>query len=67
MPIPGKLEIVLKINEFPVDIETVENNWKHFEVDCNGRIISITIKPKIFKKLEQARENYPQWGAAISG
>jgi hypothetical protein len=67
MPIPGKLEITLKINEFPADVETVENNWKHFEVDCNGRLISITVKPKLFKKLEQAQENYPQWVAAISG
>jgi hypothetical protein len=65
--IPGKLELTIKINEFPNNIKTVENGWKQFEIDCEGRIVSVTVKPKMFKKLEDAQANYPMWVAAIAG
>ncbi|MHC5917268.1 MAG: fertility inhibition FinO-like protein [Nostoc sp.] len=64
--IPGKLEITIKINELPQS-NIVENGWQQFENDCDGRIISITVKPKIWKKLTDAASNYPQWVAAIAG
>ena len=67
MSIPGKLELTIKINEFPADAQTVENGWKQFELDCDGQLISVKVKPKVFKKLEQAQENYPMWVAAIAG
>lgn len=67
MTIPGKLEITIKINEFPAKVETVENGWKAFDIDCDGRIASITVRPKVFKKLEEAQANYPMWVAAIGG
>ncbi|WP_261226790.1 fertility inhibition FinO-like protein [Ancylothrix sp. D3o] len=67
MATAGKLELTIKINEFPDDVKTVENNWKQFEVDCDGKIITITVKPKVFKKLEDAQANYPMWVAAIAG
>ena len=67
MTIPGKLELTIKISEFPEDAQTVENGWKSFEVDCEGRVASITVKPKMFKKLEDAKANYPLWTAAIAG
>lgn len=67
MPTPGKLEIIIKINQFPADVETVENGWKQFHLDCDGQLVRVTIKPKVFKKLEQAQENYPMWLAAITG
>jgi hypothetical protein len=67
MSIPGKLEITIKINEFPTDVQTVENGWKQFELDCDGQIVLVKVKPKVFKKLEQAHENYPMWVAAIAG
>lgn len=63
----GKLELTIKISEFPSDVKTVENGWKSFEIDCDGRIISLTVKPKVFKKLEQAQTDYPMWVAAIAG
>lgn len=43
------------------------NNLKQFEIDCDGRIVSVTVKPKVFKKLEEAQANYPMWVAAIAG
>ncbi|MBD1930144.1 fertility inhibition FinO-like protein [Trichocoleus sp. FACHB-90] len=67
MTTSGKLEITIKISEFPADIKTVENGWKSFEIDCDGRLVSVTVKPKVFKKLEQAQADYPMWVAAIAG
>lgn len=66
MPVSGRLEVTIKISELP-EVKTVENNWKHFEVDCGGRIVSITVKPKIWKKLEEAQANFPMWVGAIAG
>jgi hypothetical protein len=67
MSTPGKLELTIKINEFPADVQTVENGWKQFDLDCDGRLITLKVRPKVFKKLEQAQENYPMWVAAIAG
>ncbi len=66
MPVSGKLEVTIKINELP-NAQTVENNWRHFEIDCDGQIVSITVKPKVWKKLEDAQANFPMWVAAIAG
>ncbi|GAX45953.1 hypothetical protein NIES4075_69740 [Tolypothrix sp. NIES-4075] len=61
----GKLEITIKINELP-QAKTLENGWQQFEVDCDSRIISVTLKPKVWKKLTDAQANYPQWVGAIA-
>lgn len=66
MPVSGKLEVTIKINELP-DAQAVENSWKHFEIDCDGQLVSITVKPKVWKKLEDAQANFPLWVAAIAG
>jgi hypothetical protein len=66
MPTPGKLEITIKINEFPADVRTVENGWREFDLDCDGQLVQVKVKPKVFKKLEQAQENYLTWVAAIA-
>jgi len=66
MPVTGKLEVTVKINELPA-AKTVENGWQFFEVDCDGRLMSITVKPKVWKKLEDAQASYPMWVAAIAG
>ncbi len=67
MPTPGKLELTIKINEMPADVETAENGWKQFHLVCDGQLVRVKVKPKVFKKLEQAQENYPMWIAAIAG
>jgi lipopolysaccharide export LptBFGC system permease protein LptF len=67
MPCPGKMELTLKINEIPADVRTLENGWKQFDIDTGEQIVTVTLKAKMFKKLEQAQENYPQWVAAIAG
>lgn len=67
MPTSGKLELTIKINSFPENVKTVENGWKQFEIDTGEQFITVTVKPKIFKKLEQAQANWPLWVAGITG
>ena len=64
--IQGKLEMTIKITELPQS-QTVENGWQRLEIDCDGRIITMVVKPKVFKKLTDAAANYPQWVGAIAG
>jgi len=67
MSVQGKLEVIIKINELPPIVSKDKNGWITFEVDCDGRLLSATVKPKMFKKLEDAQANFPMWVAAISG
>jgi hypothetical protein len=62
----GKLEVTIKISELPI-AQTVENGWQQFEIDCDGSVVSVTLKPKVWKKLADAQANYPVWVAAITG
>lgn len=64
--VSGKLEITIKINELP-NATAVENGWQHFQIDCDGRIISVTVKPKVWKKLTDAQAKFPEWVGAIAG
>jgi len=66
MTTTGKLELTIKITELP-ETTTGENGWKSFVIDCDGRIVSVTVKPKVWKKLEDAQANFPMWVAAIAG
>ena len=66
MATTGKLELTIKISELP-EVKTVENGLQYFELDCNSRIFSVTIKPKVWKKLTEAQANFPMWVAAITG
>jgi hypothetical protein len=63
--VQGKLDITIKISQMP-NAEQVENSWKKFSVDCDGRVITMKVRPKVFKKLEEAQASYPEWVAAIT-
>jgi len=67
MPTSGKLELTIKINQIPDNVKTIRDGGKEFEVDTGAYIITLTLTPKGFKKLEQAQENYLQWVAVIVG
>jgi hypothetical protein len=68
MPIPGKLEVSLKINKLPDEVITNKHGWKVFKVDGGGgRIVEISLRPRMWTKLEEAQANYPMWVAAITG
>jgi len=66
MSVSGKLEATIKIDELPTPA-TVENGWQHFTIDCDGKEVSITVKPKMWKKLTSAVEQYDSWVAAVRG
>jgi hypothetical protein len=60
--------VTIKINQFPTGVETVENGWKRFTIDCGpGRHVTVKVRPKIWANLENARANWPEWVAAITG
>lgn len=65
-PIPGKVEITLKIKEIP-QAGTNQDKLRFFTVMQNDNCIHVTVKPKAFKKLTDAAEKFPEWIAAISG
>ena len=66
MPTPGKVELTIKISEYP-EVATVQNGWKEFKVEHGGRVFVITVKPSVFQKIDDAKANYPEWVAAIAG
>jgi hypothetical protein len=45
MTTTGKLELTIKINEFP-EPQTIENGWKQFDLDCEGQLVRVKVKPK---------------------
>ena len=49
----GKLEVTIKINKPSNDVETNKDNWKTLELDCDGWVVSVTVKPKA-KNMEEA-------------
>ena len=68
MPIPGKLEVTIKIHELPTEVTTKSSNgWKEFTLDCGGRPVIITVRPRMWLKLEEAQKTYPLWVASITG
>ena len=62
----GRLELTIKINELPTP-RTVENGWQQFDIDCEGTIFTMTVKPKNWNKFATAAQGYPMWVAAIAG
>jgi hypothetical protein len=67
MMTPGKLELTIKINALPTDATTAPNGSKTFGLDCGGRTVTMTLRPKMFAKLEIAARDWSMWVAAISG
>ncbi len=64
--VPGKLEITVKISQLPSP-RVMDDGCKAFDIDCDGQIVVVTVKPKVWRKLEEAQANYPMWIAAITG
>ncbi|AOY84207.2 hypothetical protein BJP36_34030 [Moorena producens JHB] len=64
--ISGRMELTIKINELPT-VKTVKNGWQEFNVDCDGTIFTIKVKPKVWKKITTANEMYSRWVAVITG
>jgi hypothetical protein len=67
MATSGKLELMVKINELPSEVTTNKNGWKVFKIDCGGRLVEISLRPRMWTKIEEASKQWPLWLAAISG
>lgn len=67
MATPGKLEVTIKINQLPTEVATNKNGWKEFRLDCGGRTVQVSLRPRMWNKIEEAAKQWPMWLAAISG
>ncbi len=67
MPMPAKLEVIIKINELPAEVTTNKNGWKEFKLDCGGRIVAVSLRPRMWNKIEEASKQWPLWLATITG
>lgn len=67
MPIAGKLEAIVKFGALPTDVTTDKNGGKTFLIECESRAVCMTLRPKLWKKLEDAARDWPQWVAAVAG
>lgn len=61
----GILEVTVKFSQLPKAVK-LQSGYK-FAVDCDGRRITATVKPKAWNKLLTAAQEYPQWIAALTG
>jgi ProP effector len=65
--ISGKMEILVKIHELPADSKTLRNGWEEFVIDAKGLKVKIAVRPRTWKKLQQANKEYSLWVANIRG
>ncbi|NMF59673.1 fertility inhibition FinO-like protein [Pseudanabaena yagii] len=63
----GNLELIIKIDQVPTNVITHQNGWKSFRIKCDERIVNISVRPKVFKRLEEGTAKYGHWTAEISG
>lgn len=57
----GKLKVTIKINKLPASVQTNKDNWKIFHLDCDDRVVEVSVKPRGWKKLEDGGTNYFMW------
>jgi hypothetical protein len=67
MPIPGKLEITVKINRLPTEVSTDKNGWKVFQVEFGKRSALVRLRPRMWTRLEGAAAAHPAWVAVLTG
>ena len=60
--IEGNLELTIKINQLP-KAKAVKDGWQTFTINCEGVIIEVTVRPKVWLKLTQSAAQWPQWVA----
>jgi len=65
--ISGKMEILVKIHELPADSKTLRNGWEEFIIDAKGLKVKIVVRPRTWKKLQQANKEHSLWVANIRG
>ena len=63
--VPGRLELTVKFSELPKPLP-VQSGLK-IGIQTGEGIVSAILPTKVWRKLEQAAQSYPQWVAALSG
>lgn len=63
--VKGRLELTLKFSELPKAIPG-ERDFT-FGVDCEGTLIQVSVRPRLWNRLLQAAREYPQWAATVTG
>ena len=64
-PVSGNLELTIKFNTLPQVIQA--NGRCHFKIDCSSQVFQVSMKPKLWAKLETANSSYEHWVAALTG
>ena len=64
-PCPAKLELTFKLSSVPK--LTLVGTHKVFCLDVGSHIVTVAVKPKVFKRMEDANEQWGQWIAVITG
>ncbi len=65
--VTAKIDIMLKINELPANSKTTRNDWEQFIIRSNNASVKMTVRPKVWGKLQRASRDYPSWVANIRG
>ena len=63
---PGKLEVTIKFSELPTPVATTPQGVT-LAIDCEPRVVKVSLRPKNWKKLNDAAAQYPMWVAALTG
>jgi hypothetical protein len=66
MAVEGKMEVTLKIEELPIG-RPAAHGWTEFSVLADGQEIKMSVRPKVWTKLNQAQADWPSWVATITG
>lgn len=64
---PSRLDLIIKITALPQQTKIVANGWHEFYVEAEKRLVKITVRPKVWRRLQFAAANYPFWIATIRG
>lgn len=67
MTVSGKLEVTIKINQLPTEVETTKNGWKEFTVSVGSRKAVIALRPRLWTRIESASQTFPHWIAVLTG
>jgi hypothetical protein len=63
--VPGRLELTVKFSELPRPL-AVRDGLK-IGIQTGEGIVTAILPPKVWRTLERATQDYPQWVAALSG
>lgn len=66
MAIPGKIDVVIKINQLPTEIRTVDREVQ-FVIDTGEQLVAVIVKSRVWERLVQADQSNVPWVAAIKG